>query len=105
MDRLMKTKTLPNIHPGEILLEDFLKPAGLSQYRVAKAIGIPESRISNIVHGTRGITADTALRFGRFFGTTPKVWLNLQNAYDLEEAERARRKEIEKIHPYESAAA
>ena len=101
----MKTKILPNVHPGEVLLEEFLKPMGLSQYRLAKAVGIPESRISDIVHGARGISADTALRLSRFFGTTAKIWLNLQNAYDLEEAERAKRKEIEKIHRYEVVAA
>ena len=101
----MKTKMLSNVHPGEVLLEEFLKPAGISQYRLAKAIGIPESRISEIVHGARSVTADTALRLSRFFGTTAKVWLNLQNAYDLEEAERAKRKDIEKIHRYEGVAA
>jgi addiction module HigA family antidote len=101
----MKAKTLPNIHPGEILLEDFLKPAGISQYRLAKAIGIPESRISQIVNGARSVTADTALRFSKFFGTTPKVWLNLQNAFDLEEAEKAKHKEFEQIRPHEIAAA
>ena len=93
----MKAKLLPNVHPGEILLEDFLKPAGISQYRLAKGIGIPESRISQIVNGARSITADTALRLAKFFGTTPKVWLNLQNAFDLEEAERSKHKELEQI--------
>lgn len=101
----MKAKRLPNIHPGEILLEDFLKPAGISQYRLAKAIGIPESRISQIVNGARSITADTALRLAKFFGTTPKVWLNLQNAFDLEEAELAKHKEFEQIRPHEVVAA
>jgi addiction module HigA family antidote len=104
-ESLMKTKLLPNVHPGEILIEDFLKPAGISQYRLAKTIGIPESRISEIIHGARGITADTALRLGRFFGTSAKVWLNLQNAYDLEEVERAKHREIGKIHRYEGVAA
>ena len=101
----MKAKLLPNVHPGEILLEDFLKPAGISQYRLAKAIGIPESRISQIVNGARSITADTALRLAKFFGTTPKVWLNLQNAFDLEEAERSKHKELEQIRPHEIVAA
>ena len=101
----MKAKLLPNVHPGEILLEDFLKPAGISQYRLAKAIGIPESRISQIVNGARSITADTALRLAKFFGTTPKVWLNLQNAFDLEEAERSKHKQLEQIRPHEIVAA
>ena len=101
----MKTKTLPNVHPGEILLEDFLKPGGISQYRLAKAIAIPESRISEIVNGSRSVTADTALRLSRFFGTTAKVWLNLQNAYDLEEAERGKHSELEKIRRHQDIAA
>lgn len=72
------------VHPGEVLLEDFLKPMGLTQYRLAKATSVPPRRINEIVHGLRGITADTALRLGRFFGTSEQFWLNLQNHYDLE---------------------
>ncbi len=78
---------LPPIHPGEVLLEDFMKPLGLTQYRVAKDIGVLPLRISQIVHGTRAITADTALRLARYFGTSPTVWLRLQARYDLEVAE------------------
>jgi addiction module HigA family antidote len=77
---------LPPIHPGEILLEEFLNPMGLSQYRLAKDTGMPPRRINEIVHGTRAITADTALRLARFFGTSESFWLNLQAKYDLEVA-------------------
>jgi addiction module HigA family antidote len=77
------------IHPGEILNEDFLKPLGITQYRLAKDIAVSPRRINEIVHGQRAVTADSALRFGRYFGTTPQFWLNLQSHYDLEsESER-----------------
>lgn len=76
--------TLPPIHPGEILLEEFLEPMGISQYRLAKDTSVPARRINEIVHGTRSITADTALRLSRFFGTSERFWLNLQTQYDLE---------------------
>lgn len=74
------------IHPGEVLLEEFLSPLGLSQYRLAKDISVPPRRINEIVHGQRRITADTALRLSRFFGTSERFWLNLQTRYDLEVA-------------------
>ena len=77
-------KKLAPVHPGEILLEEFLRPMGISQYRLAKDISVPPRRINEIVHGKRGISANTALRFARFFGTTPEFWLNLQSHYDLE---------------------
>jgi addiction module HigA family antidote len=80
-------KRLPPIHPGEVLLEDFMKPIGLSQYRVAKDIGVPAMRISQIVNGKRSVTADTAMRLARYFGTSPDVWLRLQARYDLEVAQ------------------
>lgn len=80
----MKNKLLANITPGEILEEDFLKPMGLSQYRLAKDIGVPARRINEIVKGERAITADTALRLGRFFKMSAQFWLNLQSHYDLE---------------------
>jgi antitoxin HigA-1 len=84
----MATK-LPPVHPGEVLLEEFLEPAGLSQYRLAKDISVPPRRINEIVHGKRAVTADTALRLSRYFGTTPRFWLNLQAQYDLDiEADR-----------------
>jgi addiction module HigA family antidote len=80
----MKNKKLPPIHPGEILIEEFLKPMGISQYRLAKDISVPPRRINEIVHGKRSISADTALRLGRFFGMAPQFWLNLQTRFDLE---------------------
>jgi addiction module HigA family antidote len=80
----MSEKRLPPIHPGEILLEEFLKPMGVSQYRLAKATSVPARRINEIVHGKRAITADTALRLARFFGTSDRFWLNLQTRFDLE---------------------
>jgi addiction module HigA family antidote len=84
---IMKNKKLPPIHPGEILIEEFLKPMGISQYRLAKDISVPPRRINEIVHGKRSITADTALRLGRFFEIAPQFWLNLQNRFDLEVTE------------------
>ena len=83
----MKKKKLPPIHPGEILMEEFLEPMGISQYRLAKDISVPPRRINEIVHGKRSITADTALRLGRFFGMSAQFWLNLQTRYDLEVTE------------------
>jgi len=80
----MRKKTQAPIHPGEVLLLDFLEPMGVSQYRLAKGIRVAPRRINEIVHGKRAITADTALRLGRFFGTSERFWLNLQNRYDLE---------------------
>ena len=82
----MKKKMAP-IHPGEILVEEFLAPLGISQYRLAKDISVPVRRINEIVHGQRSITADTALRLGRYFNMSPQFWLNLQAHFDLEEAE------------------
>lgn len=83
----MKHKKLPPIHPGEILREEFLEPMGISQYRLAKHISVPPRRINEIVHGKRSVTADTALRLGRFFNMSPQFWLNLQTRYDLEVTE------------------
>jgi len=80
----MAAKKLPPVHPGEILLEEFLIPIGISQYRLAKEISVPARRINEIVHGNRSITADTALRLARFFKTTEMFWVNLQTRYDLE---------------------
>ncbi len=89
-------KTLPPVHPGEVLLEDFMKPLGLSQYRVAKDISVPPLRINQIVHGKRSITADTAMRVARYFGTSAAVWLRLQARYDLEVAEARMAKRIKR---------
>ncbi len=92
---------LNNIHPGEVLQEEFLVPLGLSAYRLAKETYIPQTRISEIIRGKRGITADTALRLARYFGTTSKFWLGLQDDYDLEENEDKIKKELENILPLE----
>lgn len=81
---------LPNIHPGEILLEEFLIPFEISAYRLAKDIDIPQTRISQIIKGKRRVTADTALRLASYFGTTAKFWLGLQDDYDIEEARDAK---------------
>jgi len=81
---MMKTKMLTPIHPGEILMEEFLKPLGISQYKLAKDINVPARRINEIVHGKRSITADTALRLSRYFNLSERFWLNLQSRYDLE---------------------
>lgn len=83
----MGKRAIAPIHPGEILLEDFMQPLGISQYALAKAISVPARRINEIVHGNRSITADTALRLGRYFGVDPQSWMNLQSHYDLEMAE------------------
>ncbi|HNZ39999.1 MAG TPA: HigA family addiction module antitoxin [Candidatus Latescibacteria bacterium] len=83
----MKRKKMPPIHPGEVLLEEFLNPMGISQYRLAKDITVPPRRINEIVHGERSITADTALRLGRYFGVSPQFWLNLQTHFDLAQEE------------------
>ncbi len=79
---------LPNIHPGEILLEDFIEPMGLTKNALATAIGVPATRIGEITRGARSVTADTDLRLSRYFGTSEGYWLRLQNAYDLEDAKR-----------------
>ena len=79
-----ETPVMPPVHPGEMLKEDFLDPLGVSQYRLAQAIGVPPRRINEIVHGTRRISADTALRLSRFFGMSEGFWMNLQGHYDLE---------------------
>ena len=80
----MDTKMLAPTHPGEVLLEEFLEPMGISQYRLANDISVSPRRINEIVHGKRAVTADTALRLSRYFGTSDKFWLNLQTGYDLD---------------------
>jgi len=81
----VRMEQLPNIHPGEVLSEEFLKPMGITAYKLAKDVGIPQTRISEILKGKRRITADTALRLSQYFGTTPKFWLGIQDDFDLEE--------------------
>ena len=82
----MDKEKLAPVHPGEVLLEEFMKPLGISQYRVSKDLGVQARRINEIVHGKRAVTADTALRLARYFGTSERFWLNLQTLYDLEMA-------------------
>ena len=96
---------LENIHPGEILQEEFLEPLGISAYRLSKETFIPQTRISEIVKGRRRITADTALRFSKYFGTSPKFWLGLQDDFDLEEESSHKKSELDNIKPIESNAA
>jgi len=91
---------LPNIHPGDVLLEEFLRPMGITAYRLARETGLPQTRISQIVHGRRGLTAETALRLSKFFGTSAQFWLGLQNDYDLEESRKTLLKDLEKIRTY-----
>ena len=101
----MSDKKLPPIHPGETLLEEFLKPMGISQYRVAKAMNVPARRINEIVHGKRSITADTALRLSKFFGMSDRFWLNLQTRYDLElEKDRLGSRLDDEVELYEEAS-
>lgn len=92
----MSDKKIKPIHPGEILLEEFLKPMGISQYRLAKDISVPPRRINEIVHGKRSISADTALRLSRYFGLSERFWLNLQTRYDIEVQKDKLDKRIEK---------
>ena len=88
---------MPNIHPGEILLEEFLKPMGITAYRLAKETNIDQTRVSEIIKGKRGISVDTALRFSKFFGNSPEFWINIQIHYDLEEKRNILKKELRKI--------
>ena len=92
-----------NIHPGEVLLEEFLIPLGISAYRLSKDIGIPQTRISGIVKGKRGVTADTALRLSQYFGNSAKFWLGLQDDYDIEKGMQAKREAINSIIRYKSS--
>ena len=92
-------------HPGNILLEDWLKPLGISQYALARAIDVPPRRINEIVKGLRGITVDTALRLGAFFGTDAQSWVNLQTYYDTERAREAMAEVIGRIHRFEKTQA
>ena len=99
-----KTRIIPPIHPGETLREDFLKPLGLSANRLAMELMVPVTRINDIARGKRAITADTALRLARYFGTTPQFWMNLQANYGLEMAQDARGPEIaDRIRPHQAA--
>ena len=100
----MVKRKLPPIHPGEILIEEFLKPMGISQYKLAKDINVPARRINEIVQGKRSITPDTALRLSRYFGLSERFWINLQARYDLElEKDRLKDRLDEEVHVYASA--
>jgi addiction module HigA family antidote len=96
--------SLHPLHPGEILLEEFMKPLGLSQSRLARDLGVPVVRVHDILHGRRGITADTALRLAAYFRTTPDLWMNLQTRYDLKRAARTAGKAIKaQVRPAKAA--
>ena len=95
---------MPPVHPGEILQEEFLAPLGVSQYQLAKAVDVPARRINEIVHGQRRITADTALRLSRYFGTSERFWLNLQARYDLEIEKDRLGAALEDIRPLSAAS-
>jgi addiction module HigA family antidote len=95
---------LMNIHPGEVLQEEFLDPLGVSAYRLSKDIGIPQTRVSQILKGKRRITADTALRLAKYFGTSAKFWLGLQDDYDLEEESQVKKEELKAIPSLGKAA-
>ncbi len=100
----MARKILDPIHPGEILMDEFLKPMGISQYRLAKDINVPTRRINEIVQGKRSITPDTALRLSRFFGLSERFWINFQTRYDLEkEKDRLKNRLDTEVHVYTSA--
>lgn len=105
MKKMSRAKEVPRVHPGEILLEEWLKPLNISQYALAKAIGVPPRRINEIVLGKRGITVDTALRLGRFFGTDAQSWINLQTRYDTEMEEEKLQPVLDAIHPFVMAVA
>jgi addiction module HigA family antidote len=98
-------KRLKNIHPGEVLQEEFLIPLGISAYKLSKDVGIPQTRISEILKGNRRVTADTALRLSKYFGNSAKFWLGLQDDFDIEEEERTKSKEFDSIEHFESNAA
>lgn len=98
-------KRLKNIHPGEILLKEFLEPMGVSAYRLSKDTGIPQTRISAIIKGNRSVTADTALRLSKYFGVSAKFWLGLQDDFDIEEGSRQLKNALNSIQRFEGNAA
>lgn len=96
----MHSEKLPPVHPGEVLLEDFLQPMGISQYRLAKDLGVLPRRINEIVHGKRAVTADTALLLARYFRTSVEVWMGLQADYDVQNARAALGTRLEEVRPH-----
>jgi addiction module HigA family antidote len=103
-EAVMTDTVMPPVHPGEILLEEFLGPLGVSQYQLAKAVGVPARRINEIVHGQRRISADTALRLSRYFGTSERFWMNLQARYDLEVEKDRLGTALDEIQPLSAAS-
>lgn len=103
--KLKTMENLRNIHPGEVLKEEFLEPLGVTAYRLSKEIGIPQTRVSEILKAKRRITADTALRLSKYFGTSAKFWLGLQDDYDLEEERISKREDLNSIKPFDHHAA
>lgn len=99
----MTEKLYAPIHPGEVLMEDFIEGFGITQHKLAVSIGVPPRRINEIVHGKRAITADTALRLGRYFGVEPQFWLNLQSRYELELAQERVADQVNEITPLQVA--
>ena len=97
---MARRERLRNIHPGEVLAEEFLGPLAITAYRLAKDIRVPATRVAEILHGRRAITADTALRFARYFGTSAKFWLGLQQDFDLEEENQAKSADLERIQRF-----
>lgn len=97
------TDKIAPIHPGEVLMEDFIEGFGITQNKLAVSIGVPPRRINEIVHGKRGITADTAVRLSKYFGTSAEFWMNLQSHYELRIERRALREQLDAISPLESA--
>ena len=100
---MTRTKKLPNIHPGEVLDEEFLKPNSISHYRLAKDIGVPATRVAEICSGTRAITADTALRLSVYFGVSPKFWLGLQEDFEFERERHRKATVLSGIKPWQKA--
>lgn len=98
-------KKIKNVHPGEILLKEFLEPLQISAYKLSKEIGIPQTRVSEILKGRRRITADTALRLSAFFGNSPKFWLGLQADFDLEDVKKQKHKDLKQIKQFVRRAA
>jgi addiction module HigA family antidote len=92
-------RKLKNIHPGEILKEEFIKPMGITVYRLSRETGLSQTRLSQIIKGSRSITAETAVKLGKFFNIPAEFWMNLQSLYDLEEAHEQYKKELKSIHP------
>lgn len=92
---------LRNIHPGEVLKEEFLKPMGISVYRLSKETGLSQTRVSQIIKSKRSITAETAVKLGKFFGVPAEFWMNLQSLYDIEEAQKQYKKDLEAIHSFQ----